>query len=180
MQNVGVDYDKRCQKYRVRLTRDGIVYLIAYTESLKEACQLRKEALQKYESKEKFEYLHSYETPSRRNRINDEDYLYQLGVSTDNSSPYRTLLVAVLIQAIKDRLSDDEEIKEEAKRWFESRRKETLQFSFLDLCEELAVQPNKVKQLISSSERDKKPSRKVVGRRLVRSTKPIDKKVSAR
>lgn len=175
MLTTGVDFDKRCQKYRVRLTRNGIVYLIAYTTSLTKACRIRKDALKKFNANEVFEYLHSYETSSRKKKIEGDDYLFKLGLADDNytSSPYRSLLVATLMQAIKDRLSLDPEIKEEAKRWFQSKDRDTLQFSFLDLCDELSIKPNKVKQLIQSSEH--KPSRRVVGRRLVRSTKPVDK-----
>lgn len=176
LRTTGVDFDKRCQKYRVRLTRNGIVYLIAYTTSLNSACRIRRDALKKFNASEPFDYLHSYETSSRKKKIEGDDYLFKLGLSDDSykSSPYRSLLVATLMQAIKDRLSTEDEVKDEAKQWFESKSRDTLQFSFLDLCDELSIKPNKVKQLIKSSEH--KPSRRVVGRRLVRSSKPVDKR----
>ncbi len=159
------------------MTRNGIVYLIAYTTTLSSACKKRKEALEKYNSNEPFDFLHSYETSSRRKKLEGDDYLFKLGLSNDtySSSPHRSLLVAILMQAIKDRLSTDTETKDQAKHWFESRQRDTLQFSFLDVCDELSIKPHKVKQIINSSERERKPSRRVVGRRLVRSTKPVDK-----
>lgn len=177
MRTIGVDFDKRCQKYRVRLTRNGVVYLIAYTKSLTSACKIRKDALDKFNANEKFDYLHSYQTSSHKKKIEGDDYLFKLGLSNDSysSSPYKSLLVATLMQAIKDHLSTDSELKEDAKRWFKSKQRETLQFSFLDLCDELSIKPQKILQVIQSSERDKKPSRRVVGRRLVRSSKSVDK-----
>lgn len=175
MHTTGVDFDKRCQKYRVRLTRNGIVYLIAYTTTLSSACKKRKEALEKYNSNESFDFLHSYETSSRRKKLEEDDYLFKLGLSNNHSSPYRSLLVAVLMQAIKDCLSLDVDIKTQAKQWLESNARNTLQFSLIDICDELSIKPDKVKELIKSSEREKKQSRTVVGRRLVRSTKTVDK-----
>lgn len=147
------------------------MYLIAYSTSFRKASRIRKNALESFNLNKPFDYLHSYETASRKKRADSDDYLYKLGLSNEDSSPHRSLLVAVLMQAIKDRLSDDRELKAEAKQWFESNARETLQFCFLDLCDELCIKPHKVKQIIRSSEKEKKPSRRVVGRRLVRSSK---------
>lgn len=168
--NTGVDFDRRCNKYRARLTRKGKVYHLGYFKQKKDACQKRQEAEENYNNDLPFEYLHSYSTTSGIAKIEGDDYLFILGLSPELfiTSPQKSLLVAVLIQAIKDRLSDDPIAQEEARSWFATRERDTVGFSFLDVCDELLLKPFLVVDTIAKAETDVKAVRKLVGRRLMR------------
>jgi hypothetical protein len=149
------------------------VYLINYFSTLNEAKAARENALEKYNLGEKFPYLHSYEASSKK-KPEADDYLLKIGLSMESysSSPQRSLLVAVLVRAIKDCLSDeDPEARDDAKKWFESKQRETLRFCFLDICDELQIKPESVCGVVSSAIEQRKSARRVVGRRLVRSGK---------
>lgn len=169
----GVDFDRRCKKYRARLTRKGTVYHLGYFKYKTQACKARQEAEDKYNRGEPFDYLHSYSTSSTVVKVDGDVELYTLGLSSEIfvSSPERSLLVAILIQAIRDRLStNDSDLRIAANNWFESTEVGSTGFSFLDICEELVLKPASVLETIIRSESDAKSAKRLIGRRLVRSS----------
>jgi hypothetical protein len=167
----GVDFDRRCNKYRVRLTRKGMVFHLGYFKSKSAAIRKRKLEEDNYNNGIEIDYIHCYSTSSGISKIEGDVALYSLGLSPEAyiASPQRSLLVAVLIQAIKDRIQGDDAIlRGSANHWFESKARDGAGFTFLDVCEELVLDPLNVMNVIQAAEKDKKSSRRLTGRRLVR------------
>lgn len=167
----GVDYDKRCKKFRARITRNCCVYHLGYFKSREDAVLARKQAERKYNSGKKFKYLHSYSTTTSQVEVEDDSYLYFVSLSSPKilDDPSRNLRLAVLIQAIKDCLTDkNKKNQKSAKDWISGKIKSEPTFSFLEIIDLFGITELEVKKYLRSASRDKKKALKSMGRRLVR------------
>lgn len=167
----GVDYDKRCKKFRARITRNCCVYHLGYYKSREEAVAARKEAERRYNKGKKFKYLHSYSTNTSQVEVEDDPYLFfvSLSVAPRIDDPNRNLRLAVLIQAVKDYLTDrNKKNQKSARDWFAGKVESEPTFSFLEIIELFGISESEVKRYLRSSSRNKKQALRSMGRRLVR------------
>jgi len=172
----GVDYDARCRKYRARLTRNGCVYHLGYFAKEEDAIKARLDAERQHNRGSKIKYLHSYSTSSLPVEVENDSYLYFLSFSGDNQpeNPERSLRLAVLVQAIKDALTSKRpEDQKNARLWFRGKIKSEPTYSFVEICEVLGLSPNFVQRGMKKANRNKKKTLQSLGRRLVRSTRPV-------
>lgn len=171
MPPTGVDFDARCKKYRARLTRRGRVYHLGYFLNREDALAARKEAEDRYANGERFDYLHSYATSTTPIEIEGDPYLYFLssGSSLDSANPEVSLRLAVMIQAVKDYLTDrTPSAQRQAIEWFESREEDETGYSFHDLCSILQFDPDEIREAMKRASKNKRAALKMLGRRLVR------------
>lgn len=171
MPPTGVDYDARCKKFRARLTRRGRVYHLGYYEIREDALRARQDAEKKYTNGERFEYLHSYATSSTPIEIEGDPYLYFLSENylRSDSSPEFSLRLAVMIQAVKDYLTDrTPSAQRDAVAWFASTEEDETGYSFHDVCEVLQFDPDQIRDAMVEASKNKKAALKMLGRRLVR------------
>ncbi len=171
----GVDYDARCKKYRARLTRNGCVYHLGYFVKEEDALKARREAEKQHEKGSKINYVHSYSTSSLPVEVENDSYLYYLAFNQDAHAddPEKSLRLAVLIQAIKDSLTKKKpEDQKNARLWFNGKLNSEPTYSFVEICETLNFDPSFVKRGLKKANRNKSKTLQMLGRRLVRSTKP--------
>jgi len=172
---VGVDFDNRCQRYRVRLTRDGFVFHLGHFDTIKKAAAWRSECEEKHRQGKPFDYVHRYVTPARKKKQEVDGYLFKINCLPEAHTdvPERNLLIAILIQAIKDAtLSQNIEIRTAAHTWFAGTQPNTGLFSFNDVCEELGIGQTKVLLTIAQFHQRRSSVRVLSGRRTVQSSKP--------
>lgn len=168
----GVDYDARCKKYRARLTRNGCVYHLGYFAKEADAIKARKKAERQHEKGSKISYVHSYSTSSLPVEVENDPYLYFLSYDNKESSddPERNLRLAVLIQAIKDSLTDKHpEEQKNARLWFKNKINSEPTYSFSDICETLGLSESFINRAMRKAYRNKSKTLQMLGRRLVRS-----------
>ena len=168
----GVDYDSRCKKYRARLTRNGCVYHLGYFEEKKDAIKARKNAEEEFLKGNKIDYIHSYSTSSVPPEVEDDPYLFFLSFNEDksDSNPEKSLRLSVLVQAVKDLLTDkDPDAQKNARAWFSGKIESSDTYSFEEICEILGIDAEFVRKCLKRSVRNKKKVLRRIGRRLVRS-----------
>ena len=171
----GVDYDARCKKYRARLTRNGCVYHLGYFSNQDDALKARKHAERQYSNGSKIKYVHSYSTSSLPVETENDYYLHFLAFndSEESDSPERSLRLAVLIQAVKDSLTDKRPAEQKnARLWFRGKIESEPTYSFEEVCEILGLSSGFVLRGIKKANRNKAKALQMLGRRLVRSTNP--------
>lgn len=171
----GVDYDARCKKYRARLTRNGCVYHLGYFAKEEDAFKARLDAEKQHNKGAKISYVHSYSTSSLPVEVENDSYLYFLSFNGDSQQedPERSLRLAVLIQAVKDSLTDKRpEDQKNARLWFRGKINSEPTYSFVEICETLQLNPNFIQRGLRKANRNKSKTLQLLGRRLVRSTKP--------
>lgn len=171
----GIDYDSRCQKYRARLTRNGCVYHLGYFVNKNDAIKARKKAEEEFEKGNKIDFLHSYSTSSVPPEIEDDPYLFFLSIGdpSNESSPEKNIRLSVLVQAVKDFLTDkDRESQKNARDWFANKTESAETYTFEDVCEILSIDSSYVRKCLKKSARNKKKVLSRIGRRLVRSYSP--------
>ena len=171
MPPTGVDFDARCKKFRARLTRRGRVYHLGYFLIREDALVARQDAEKKYSNGERFTYLHSYATSSTPIEIEGDPYLYFLSArtSSNDTNPQFSLRLAVMIQAVKDYLTDRvPSAQRSAIEWFASTEEDETGFSFHDVCAVLKFDPDQIREAMVKASKNKKAALKMLGRRLVR------------
>lgn len=168
----GVDYDSRCKKYRARLTRNGCVYHLGYFEKKSDAITARKTAESEFLKGNKIDYIHTYSTSAVPPEVEDDPYLFFLSINDnkDSRNPEKSLRLSVLIQSVKDLLTDkDPESQKNARSWFSGDIDSPATYSFEDICEILGISDDYVKKCLRRAVRNKKKVLRRIGRRLVRS-----------
>tara|TARA_Y100000385_G_C13097942_1_gene642574 strand:- start:2588 stop:3142 length:555 start_codon:yes stop_codon:yes gene_type:complete len=168
----GVDYDSRCKKFRARLTRNGCVYHLGYFENQEDAVKARKRAESEFQKGNKIDYIHSYATSAVPPEIEDDPYLFFLAFNDTGSepNPERSLRLSVLVQAVKDLLTDkDRDSQKNARGWFAGEIESSDTYSFEEICEILGIDPGFVRKCLKRAVRNKKKVLRRIGRRLVRS-----------
>jgi hypothetical protein len=165
---IGVDYDARCKKWRARLTRKGRVFHLGYFTTKDAAILKRRECEEKHDRGEKFDYLHSYTTPSVRNGTEGDFYLTSTSPPVVHDDPERNLRLAVLVQAVKDFLSKPGSRHQlDAKNWLEN-ESFGYGFSFIDIADALSLDPEAILASLREALLDRKSYLRMIGRRLVR------------
>jgi DNA-directed RNA polymerase specialized sigma subunit len=167
----GVDYDKRCKKFRARITRNCCVYHLGYFKNRDDAVAARREAERKYNKGKRFKYLHSYSTTTAPVEVEDDPYLYFVSFMTQKSieDPHRNLRLAVLIQAVKDYLTDrNKNTQKSARLWFAGKIESEPTFSFKEIIEMFGITEDEVRRYLKKASKNKKQALRSMGRRLVR------------
>lgn len=171
----GVDYDARCKKYRARLTRNGCVYHLGYFAKEKDALKARLDAERQHNRGAKIAYVHSYSTSSLPVEVENDSYLYflQFNGENDRENPERSIRLAVLVQAVKDSLTNKRpDDQKNARLWFRGKIESEPTYSFIEICETLKLDPDFLQKGLKKANRNKGKTLQMLGRRLVRSTKP--------
>ncbi len=167
----GVDFDSRCKKYRARLTRRGRVYHLGYFDKRGDALEVRREAEERYTKGLRFKYVHSYTTAAVPVEVEGDPYLFFLASQAQvvPENPERSVRLAVLIQAVKDLLTDTQPAPQaDARLWVAGRYESLPGYSFQEIVQFLGLDPLQTRKALRRVCRNKRVALQLIGRRLVR------------
>jgi DNA-directed RNA polymerase specialized sigma subunit len=97
--------------------------------------------------------------------------LYFVSFMTQKSieDPHRNLRLAVLIQAVKDYLTDrNKNTQKSARLWFAGKIESEPTFSFKEIIEMFGITEDEVRRYLKKASKNKKQALRSMGRRLVR------------